>query len=128
MYYNVDICEKAGLLASDGTLKPMEGPDALISALKSAQQATGDLGVAVDTQDVTPWRLFYTLYSQLDGLVLSPDGRELVLDNDKALQALEFMSDLTTKSKVASPTVDYGGAVALFSSGKAPFTGTVNGK
>ncbi len=121
MYYNTDICKKAGLLAADGTLKPMEGPDAVISALKSIQKVTGSWGLALDTQDVTPWRLFYTLYSQQGGLVLSPNGRELVLDDNKALQALNFMADLTTKSKVASPTPDYGGSVALFSSGKAGF-------
>jgi multiple sugar transport system substrate-binding protein len=31
------------------------------------------------------------------------------------------MADLTLKAKVASPTIDYGGAVALFASGKAGF-------
>lgn len=121
MYYNVDVCQKAGLLDADGNLKPIDGPQALIAALKSAQQVTGDLGLALDTQDVTPWRLFYTLYSQLGGVVFSPDGKELVLDNSKAEQALSFMADLTTGSKVASPTIDYGGAVALFGSGKAGF-------
>jgi multiple sugar transport system substrate-binding protein len=121
MYYNVDVCQKAGLLDASGNLKPIEGPQALIDALKKAQQVTGDLGVAVDTQDVTPWRLFYTLYSQLGGLVFSPDGKELVLDDNKAEQALTFMHDLTTTSKVASPTIDYGGAVALFGSAKAGF-------
>lgn len=121
MYYNIDVCQKAGLLDAAGSLKPIQGPQGLIDALKSAQQATGDLGVAVDTQDVQPWRLFYTLYSQLGGLVLSPDARELVLDDSKAEQALSFMADLTMTSKVASSTTDYGGAVALFGNAKAGF-------
>lgn len=121
MYYNVDIARKAGLLDADGNLKPIQGPDALISALKSAKQVTGNLGVAVDTGDVTPWRLFYTLYSQLGGLVFSPNGKQLILDDSKAEQALSFMADLTVQSKVASPTIDYPGAVALFGGGKAGF-------
>jgi multiple sugar transport system substrate-binding protein len=121
MFYNLDVCEKAGLLDTSGNLKALEGPDAWLDAFKKAQQVTGNLGLAVDTQDVTPWRHFYTLYSQLGGQIFSADGKALALDNAKAEQALSFMADLTTKSKVASPIIDYGGAVALFGSGKAGF-------
>ena len=122
MYYNTEICRKAGLLGADGKLKPLVGPGAVIDAFKKAQQVTGAQGLAVAIpQDVTPWRLFYALYSQTGGKILTPDGSKLILDDSKALQVLSFMSDLTLKSKVASPTVDYGGAVALFASGKAGF-------
>jgi multiple sugar transport system substrate-binding protein len=121
MYYNTDICKKAGLTDAAGNLPPLQGPTAVIDAFKKAQQVTGNLGLAVDTQDATPWRIFSTLYGQLGGQVLSPDGKELVLDNAKAEQALSFMSELTVSSKVASPTIDYGGAVALFGNGKAGF-------
>jgi multiple sugar transport system substrate-binding protein len=121
MYYNTDICRKAGLLGADGMLMPLVGPNALIDAFQKAQKVTGGLGLAVDVQDVNPWRLFYALYSQTGGKILTPDGSKLVLDDSKALQVLSFMSDLTLKSKVASPTIDYGGAVALFASGKAGF-------
>jgi multiple sugar transport system substrate-binding protein len=121
MYYNTDICKKAGLTDAAGNLLPLKGPTAVIDAFKKAQQVTGGLGLAVDTQDVTPWRIFSTLYSQLGGQVLSPDGKELILDNAKAEQALSFMSELTGSSKVASPTIDYGGAVALFGNSKSGF-------
>lgn len=121
MYYNTDICRKAGLLGADGKLKPLVGANAVIAALQKVQQTTGVLGLALDTQDVTPWRIFSTLYSQAGGQVLSPDGSKLILDDAKAMQALTFMTDLTLKSKVASPTIDYGGAVAQFASGKAGF-------
>lgn len=123
MYYNTDICKKAGLLDAQGNLKPLQGPDALINALKAAQKVTGAWGLAMSiaNADVTTWRLFYTLYSQLGGQVLSANNQELVLDPTKAEQAISFMNSLTQVSKVASPTVDYGGAVALFASGKAGF-------
>jgi multiple sugar transport system substrate-binding protein len=121
MYYNTDICRKAGLLGADGKLVPLVGPNAYIDAFQKVQKVTGAVGLAVDAQDVNPWRLFYSLYSQAGGQILSPEGSKLILDDSKALQALSFMSDLTTKSKVASPTIDYGGAVALFASGKAGF-------
>jgi multiple sugar transport system substrate-binding protein len=117
MYYNIDLCKKAGLLGPDGNLKPIQGPTALIDALKQVKQVTGEWGLA----NIGPWRLFSGLYSQLGGKVLSPDGKELVLDNAKAEQALLFMADLTLKSKVAFPSTDYAAAIALFASGKVGF-------
>lgn len=121
MYYNVDVCRKAGLLDSSGNLLPMEGADAVINAFKKAQAVTGSLGLAVDTQDVMPWRTFYSTYSQMGGQIFSTDGKSLDLDEAKAEQALSFMADLTLNSKVASSVIDYAGAVALFGSGKAGF-------
>lgn len=122
LYYNVDICKEAGLLNADGSLKPMEGPDALISAFKAAQKVTGDLGLAAEAGATTSWRLFLTLYAQMGGEILSPDGKTSILDEEKAASVLSFMADLTTKSKVASPTLDYAGAIALFGNSKAGFT------
>ncbi len=121
MYYNTDICKKAGLLDASGNLKPLQGPTALIDAFQRAQKVTGYLGLAVDTQDVTPWRMFYALYNQLGGEVLSPNGKAFVVNEAHAEQVLSFMQDLTITSKVASPTIDYGGAVAAFASSKAGF-------
>jgi multiple sugar transport system substrate-binding protein len=121
MYYNTEICRKAGLLDSRGLLKPLVGTAAVLDAFKRAQKVTGKWGLALDTGDVTPWRLFYTLYSQMGGQVLADNGKKLVLDNAKAMRALSFMQELTLKSKVAPNNADYAGAVALFSSGKAGF-------
>jgi multiple sugar transport system substrate-binding protein len=121
MFYNVDVCEKAGLLAADGSLKPLEGPDALLDAFQRAQKVTGNLGITFEAGATTAWRAFYSLYTQLGGKILSEDGRDLVMDNDKAEKALAFLADLTTKSKVAPSTIDYAGAVALFGAGKAGF-------
>jgi multiple sugar transport system substrate-binding protein len=121
MYYNTDICKKAGLLDASGNLKPLQGTAALIDAFQRTQKVTGYLGLAVDTQDVTPWRMFYAMYNQLGGDILSPDGKSFVVNEAHAQQVLSFMRDLTQTYKVASPTIDYGGAVAAFASGKAGF-------
>ena len=121
LYYNIDICQKAGLLNADNSLKPLNNPDALIAAFTQAKKVTGGLGLAAEAGAITAWRLFYTLYSQLGGKVLSDDGKQLVMDEDKSVQVLTFMADLTLKSKVASPQVDAAGAVALFGSGQAGF-------
>ena len=46
MYYNVDICKKAGLLDASGKLKPLVGPAAVLNAFKAAQKVTGKYGLA----------------------------------------------------------------------------------
>jgi multiple sugar transport system substrate-binding protein len=120
LYYNTEICGKAGLLDASGKLKPLVGPQALMSALQAAQKVTGKYGLALDLEDVQPWRLFLTLYSQMGGKIISPDAKTVVLDNAKATKALQFMQGLIT-SKVAAPNTNYTSAVALFSSGKAGF-------
>jgi multiple sugar transport system substrate-binding protein len=124
LYYNTDICQKAGLLNADGSLKPLNSPEALLDAFKRGQQVTGagTFGLTAEAQSITAWRLFYTLYSQSGGEILSADGKTLTIDDTKAEKVLSFMADLTLKSKVASPFTDYAGAVALFGSGKAAFT------
>jgi len=120
MYYNVDLCRKAGLIDASGNLKPIRGTSAFVDACKAIKQTTGQYGVVFEIQGVTPWRLFTTLYSQLGGQVLSPDGKELVLDNTKAEQALSFMRGLTI-NKLAAQNIDYAGSVALFGGDKSAF-------
>ncbi len=121
MYFNKDICGQAGLLDADGGLIRPQGPDALIDAFRRAQAVTGKLGLAYNTQGVSPWRLFSGLYAQLGGTILSPDGEELTLDDAKAEQALSFMADLTLGSKVAAPNQDGPASVAFFSNASAGF-------
>jgi multiple sugar transport system substrate-binding protein len=121
LYYNTDVAEKAGLLDADGALKPIEDPDTLIDALERAKRVTGGWGVAFSSTNdfATVWRLFYSLYSQLDGKVL--DGGRVVFDHAKAEQVAALMRRLTVESQVAPIAMDYGGAVAQFASGKAGF-------
>jgi multiple sugar transport system substrate-binding protein len=122
MFYNTDIVKKAGLLDKNGDLKPIKGPDAVIDAFKKAKEVTGEQGVAFAPADVAvPWRIFYTLYGQLGGEVLSPDAQEVVLDQEKAEQAVEFLVELTVGEELTSADQDYAAAVAQFQSGNAGF-------
>lgn len=120
MYYNVDICKKAGLLDASGKLKPMMGPTGVLNAFKAAQKVTGKYGLALDSADVMLWRVFYALYTQLGGKIISGDAKSVVIDPAKATKVLQFMSELTS-SKVAPSNAAYADSVALFSSGKAAF-------
>jgi multiple sugar transport system substrate-binding protein len=122
MYYNTDICKKAGLLGANGKLETLRGPDDIIRAFKAAKKVTGAYGLSFYPNDPAgPWRLFYTLYSQMGGKVLSSDAKRVVLDDAKAGRVLDFMAELTLGSGVASKDSGYPDSVALFQSGKAGF-------
>jgi multiple sugar transport system substrate-binding protein len=58
MYYNTDICKKAGLLGKDGSLKNLDGPGALTEALTAAKKVTSAYGgvVSINKDAATPAR------------------------------------------------------------------------
>ena len=122
MFYNTDIVKEAGLVDSDGNLMTLEGPDAVIDAFKKSKEVTGEQGVSFAPADgAVPWRLFYTLYGQLGGEILSPDAREVVMDREKAEQAVEYLAEITVAEELTSANQDYPAAVAQFQSGNAGF-------
>jgi multiple sugar transport system substrate-binding protein len=122
MYCNTDIARKAGLLGSDGLLKPVKGANDLISAFKSAASAGAKWGLSVDTEDVNGWRLWVALYSQLGGgSIVSPDGKDVLVDDSKGIEAASFLRELSLVSKVTAPATDYNASVALFGDRKAGF-------
>jgi multiple sugar transport system substrate-binding protein len=123
MYYNTDVCKKAGLLAKDGSLKSLDGPDALTQALAAAKKVTGAYGgvVSINSDAATPWRFFATLYYQLGGNMLANNGQKLLLDDAKAEKVLSFMQNLTATRGLMPTSVDYPGAITTFATGKAGF-------
>lgn len=123
LYYNTDVCKKAGLLKPDGTLKDLRGPDDFVDALAAAKKVTGEWGgvKGVNSDPATCWRWFATLYWQLGGEILADNGSKIVLDEAKAIKALEFQQELTVKRKLMPAVINDPGTVALFSTGKAGF-------
>jgi multiple sugar transport system substrate-binding protein len=121
-FYNKDVCDKAGLLDSDGKLKPIQGEAAFLDAMQKAKAVTKAYGgvSAINNEIATPWRVFQSLYSQLGGEVLADQGTKLVIDDDKAMKVLEFMRGLGTK-KLFPTSVDYQGAIAMFANGQSGF-------
>ncbi|MET8863012.1 extracellular solute-binding protein [Nonomuraea sp. NPDC004580] len=123
-YYNTDICEKAGLLGADGKLRPTTGVDELIAMLTKAKEAMG--GKPPLTMDalglgtVGPWRVWYSLYGQSGGTLLTPDNTAIAVDDAKALDALRLMQRLG-QEELCDPRTDYGASVAKFTNGEAAF-------
>ncbi len=84
LYYNQDLCQKAGLLDGSGNLKPIQGADALMKAFKAGKQASGSMGVVFEATGVMLWRMFITFYSQLSGTLFHEDASKCTLDDGKA--------------------------------------------
>ncbi|MEV4706873.1 extracellular solute-binding protein [Actinoplanes sp. NPDC049316] len=122
MFYNTDVCEKAGLLDSSGALSPLDSPEKFTDALRRAKEVTKAYGgvVAVTNETATPWRIYQSLYSQLGGEMLAGQGRKVVIDDDRAGRVLGFLQGLT-RSGVAPSSIDYQGAIATFANGQAGF-------
>jgi multiple sugar transport system substrate-binding protein len=122
MFYNTDICKKAGLLDSSGQLAPLDSEDKFFDAMGKAKEASGQYGgvVAVNSDTSTPWRVFQSLYSQLGGQMLADQGRKVVIDEAKATQVLTFLQKWTADGLFPA-AADYQGAIASFAEGQAGF-------
>jgi multiple sugar transport system substrate-binding protein len=124
MFYNKDVCQKAGLLDGAGNLKPIQGKDGWETALKAAKQATGAYGASVSTvgDPATSWRWFQTLYSQRNGNTpwLSDGGRKITYNEELTLDTLNWIQSLT-KSGLMPATTDYAGAETMALTGKSAF-------
>ena len=123
LFYNTDLAKKAGLLGPDGALKPIKGTQEFVSALQAMKKVTGQFGGVVNISSASTassWRWFATLYYQLGGQVVGDNGTQLLLDDDKAAKALDFMRSLT-KDGLLPSSADDAGVASLFASGKAGF-------
>ncbi|WP_410789216.1 extracellular solute-binding protein [Kribbella sp. C-35] len=116
LYYNTEICKKAGLLGADGKIKTVQGVDAFVDMLKAVKDVTGKFGASVETTN--PWRLWWTLYGQLEGKFFDETGTRLILDDAKALEALSLMAKLAADG-LTPRSSNYSALVAQFSNGDA---------
>ncbi|HEY0238512.1 MAG TPA: extracellular solute-binding protein [Friedmanniella sp.] len=124
LYYNVDVCQKAGLLDADGALKPIVGTDGWEAALTAAKKVTGAYGASVATvgDNATSWRWFQALYSQQQGATpwLSDGGRQVSYNEDLTIKTLEYIQSLT-KSGLMPANTDYPGSQTLMFTGQSAF-------
>lgn len=124
LFYNTDICKKAGLLDADGGLKPLQGAGDFAAALRAGKKAGAQYGAVwpVINDPSSNWRWFNSLYAQKKGTpFLSDAGATISMDDDIAAQTLEFLAKMTGSSGLVPPTVDYPGSLSDFGSGNAAF-------
>jgi len=119
LMYNTDVAEKAGALGDDGLLHDITSPEEFLDVARRMQEVTGKHGVSYGYlgDGAQMWRLFYTLYLQM-GAEMTLDGDTVTLDEQAAITALEFMTQMLDGT-VAASTGDYGTAVAEFLNGES---------
>ncbi len=124
LYYNTAVCDKAGLLNSDGSLKEIKGTQGWEDALKAAKAVTGAYGASVATvgDTSTSWRWFQTLYSQRDGNTpwLADGGQQLTYNEDLTLDTLHWIQKLTADGLMPT-TTDYAGSQTMMFTGQSGF-------
>ncbi len=124
LFYNVDVCRKAGLIDSDGKLKDLSGLENFEAALAAVSKVTG--GVALNVANVsevaTPWRFFWTMYNQIKGVTpfISDGGAKLTVDED-AYGTVTAMTQKWVKNGWLNKGLDYATAETLMFTGKAGF-------
>ena len=96
MFANKDILEDAGVLDENGLPDMGEGADDFIKFLTQIKNNTADeiFALSATSNGYSTLRIWWTLYSQMGGDLLNEDGTKANFNNEKGLQALEFMSDL----------------------------------
>ena len=124
LFYNAEVCQQAGLVGDDGKLVTIEGREAFEAALTEIKGVTGDVGMVCSNVGDTSgsWRLFQTLYWQMDGATdfLGEAGQQLTVNEELALATMDYIGGLA-KSGLITPTIDYAGAGTKLFTGKAGF-------
>jgi multiple sugar transport system substrate-binding protein len=117
LYYNRDKLAEAGLIGEDGLPTGLDGADNFLAALETLQP-NSEYALSVQTSgDGTPWRVFYSLFNQQDGVFLGEDGTFFPDDSiPAAVAAVETMASWV-EGGFAPALTEYEGSVALFTSG-----------
>lgn len=120
LMFNTDICDKAGVLDSDGNLPPISSPDEFVEVMQAITGASESHGLSYGYlgDGSQMWRLFYTLYTQHGAEMEFPQEGAPVIDDDAAVASLTFMRSLLD-GKIAAPQADYQTAIAEFATGKS---------
>ena len=125
LFYNVAVAKKAGLLNEAGdNLKPIEGADQFLDAVKAMKDAAGgDFGaVASITADPsTCWRFFTMIYSGVAGPMVSDLGTKVTIDRGAMEETFAFMQELTQGQKLMPANSTATTSSTLFSQSRVGF-------
>ncbi|MCC3273679.1 extracellular solute-binding protein [Arthrobacter zhangbolii] len=117
-FFNQDLAERAGVLASDGTMD-ISSPEQLEEVGAKLAEATGGYGISfgylMDTAQA--WRLFWGLYRQTGGEWSLEPGGKAGLDEDKAAQVIGSVASWMD-GKALTDNLDYEGGLAAFNGGR----------
>ena len=124
MFYNQDVCGKAGLLDAGGKLKPLDGLDTFEKALAAVSKVTGGTAITVAnvSETATPWRVFWTLYNQhKDATPFLADNGSKISVNEAAFNDVLGRIQTWVKNGWLNKGLDYAGSQTQMFAGKAGF-------
>lgn len=118
LMYNTDIARKAGVLAPNGQLQPVDSPAEFLDVAKELQKATGKYGLSYGYlgDGAQMWRMFYTFYKQHGADMVLTQGQPAQVDRDVAITVLEFITSMLDGT-IATRSGDGGTAIAEFAGG-----------
>jgi multiple sugar transport system substrate-binding protein len=125
LFYNVALAKKAGLLNDAGDdLKPMQGADDFVNAVKAMKDAAGgDFGAVctITADPSTCWRFFSMIYSGIAGPLVTNLGTTVAIDRSAMEQTFAFMQKLTVGEKLMPSNATAVTSSTLFSQAKVGF-------
>lgn len=124
MYYNKKLLKEAGLLGEDGKPVLEQSADGFVSFLKTLKEKLPAkvTPFALSNNNDDPFRLWWSLYSQLGGNdVISDDLKSAAIDKEKGIQAADYIQKLYTEGYIKKNDPDF---YKNFQSGTAAMTMT----
>ncbi|GAB3391065.1 extracellular solute-binding protein [Humibacter soli] len=123
MFFNADVCKKAGLVDSGGKLVNLDDMDKFEAALAAISKVTGGAAMTVPNvggETATPWRVFWTFYNQHKGVppFLSDNGAKLTVDADVWGEVNDRLQSWVKKGWV-NQALDYATAESYMFTGKS---------
>ncbi|HZG76786.1 MAG TPA: extracellular solute-binding protein, partial [Paenibacillus sp.] len=96
MFYNKKILRDAGLLDANDKPNIPPGPDGFLQYLADikAKVPADVMPFAMTSAGNQPFWAWWSLYSQLDGDLISEDGTKAAFNNEKGLQALQLLETM----------------------------------
>ncbi len=99
LYVNTKLAREAGLLNPDGTVKLQPGEDNFLEFLRTYKKIapSGNIALSCNMDSTMAMWMWWSLYSQLDGKLLSADGTKAAFNNPEAARALAFQARLVSE-------------------------------
>ncbi|MGG4128402.1 ABC transporter substrate-binding protein [Paenibacillus illinoisensis] len=124
MFYNKKLLKEAGLLGEDGKPVLEQSAVGFVSFLKTLKEKLPAkvTPFALSNNNDDPFRLWWSLYSQLGGNdVISDDLKSAAIDKEKGIQAADYIQKLYTEGYIKKNDPDF---YKNFQSGTAAITMT----
>jgi len=124
MFYNKKLLKEAGLLGEDGKPVLEQSADGFVSFLKTLKEnlPAKVTPFALSNSNDDPFRLWWSLYSQLGGNdVISDDLKSAAIDKEKGIKAADYIQKLYTEGYIKKNDPDF---YKNFQSGTAAITMT----